>query len=1048
MLQEQFLNNLKKRFGEYYFHLGDIYPKEFIKFVLRRNIGEDEEFIFKLEDRYSYMYYNVGIKKTQEQRMFFTCDCRKFRTEQKCEHIVACFLHYPHLFFLRNNNDIESISSRILNYYQPKERLKIIKEEVHLEIKLIFYERYYDKIVELSIKAGTDRLYSLNESKIKKLLEAYRYQNEKVTFGKQFTYDPEKHFFRKENKEFLEFLSMRMQRGYYSYILTFDEKEIPMLFEKLTNMNYTIENLGTFHGVQKDNPFHFDLTKENDKFILNIHGVNDYEPILSDGSLARIKDKIYKIKPEYQKLIEILAEEHLNKLIFSKEQFSTFSKGLLPIIKNDIHVDKDMKDIISAKPEAKLYFDLTKNGIICNIKFVYDREEVDYFEPIKSNILRDLDFENEVHYDILELGFKEKNKNFILEDAEQIGHFLEHDMQELNQNYEIFTTKNLQDMKIIKKSSITSTFSIGQDNILSYHFDLGEIDEKDLPYLLDSLKKRKKYYRLKNGNMIDLNDSKLEEFSHFLEDMEMDGKSIDGEIPKYRALYLSSLKNKEYSMIQTNDLFEEFIHKFNSYKDIEITFSKQENKILRDYQKTGVKWLYQIHKCDFGGILADEMGLGKSIQLMIFIKKIIEEDQNSKFLIVVPTSLMYNWDREFQKFDLGLSYEIVAGSKKIRESLINKNTNIYITSYGLLREDIDLYQEKTFEVCILDEAQNIKNPKTGITKCTKKINAKTKLALTGTPIENSMLELWSIFDFIMPGFLASEIKFNQKYKIKNFDEEENMLLERLNHQIAPFILRRKKKDVIKDLPDKIENNIYIDLTEKEKKLYLASLKEAKEKMDKMILEEGFQKSKFVILQLLTKLRQLCIDPRIVYDNIQEKSSKLENLIKVIQEVTEHGHKVLLFTSFRSALDLVEREFRNEKITSYRIDGSVPSKQRMELVEKFNHDDTNVFLIMLKSGGTGLNLTSADIVIHLDLWWNPQAESQATDRAHRIGQKNVVEVIKLITKGTIEEKILELQNKKKILSDKLIEGEDRDQNLLSILSEKEIRNLLSYENNEE
>ena len=238
------------------------------------------------------------------------------------------------------------------------------------------------------------------------------------------------------------------------------------------------------------------------------------------------------------------------------------------------------------------------------------------------------------------------------------------------------------------------------------------------------------------------------------------------------------------------------------------------------------------------------------------------------------------------------------------------------------------------------------------------------------------------------------------------------------------------------------------MTEKEKKLYLASLKEAKEKMDKMILEEGFQKSKFVILQLLTKLRQLCIDPRIVYDNIQEKSSKLENLIKVIQEVTEHGHKVLLFTSFRSALDLVEREFRNEKITSYRIDGSVPSKQRMELVEKFNHDDTNVFLIMLKSGGTGLNLTSADIVIHLDLWWNPQAESQATDRAHRIGQKNVVEVIKLITKGTIEEKILELQNKKKILSDKLIEGEDRDQNLLSILSEKEIRNLLSYENNEE
>ena len=1047
MFEEQFTKNLKQRFTPYFFYLGENYPKEFITFISKRKVHDGEEFTFQLEDRYSYMNYSVAIKKVRD-RFYFNCDCRRFRMEQKCEHIPACFLHYAHLFFSRTDKDIESISKRILEHYKMKEERKTVKEEVNIDVKITFYERYYDKVAEVSIKVGTDRLYALNESKIKKLLNAYRYQNEKVTFGKQFTYNPEKHFFKKENKEFLEFLSMRMQK-YYRSVLNFDEDEINLLFEKLEKIDFEIDGLGKFHGIQKTSPFHFNLTKKEDKFILNIPEAKEYELITKDGNYARINDKIYKIPHKYHTLLELLTESNLDKLIFNAEEFGIFNKGLLPVIKDDIKVDEAIKDvIISTKPTPKLYFDLMKPGIIGHIKFLYKDEEIDYFDPIKSNVLRDLAYENEVENDLLELGFTSKNKSFLLEDTELIGNFLEGNMQNLASKYEIFTTKKFENMRVIKKNNITSTFFIGQDNILSYHFDLGEINEKDLPSLLDSLKKRKKYYRLKNGNIIDLNDKKLEELSHFLEDMEIDGKTFDGEIPKYRALYLSSLKNEEFSIIRTNDLFEDFIQKFNNYKNVELNFTKNEKKILRDYQLTGVKWLYQIHKCDFGGILADEMGLGKSLQVMIFIKKLLEEDNTSKFLIVVPTSLMYNWDREFQKFNLGLNYQIIAGNKKEREKLINEDTNIYITSYGLLREDIDLYEDKNFKVCILDEAQNIKNPKTGITKCTKKIKSETRLALTGTPLENSMLELWSIFDFIMPGFLSSESKFNQKYKIKAFDEEENNLLTRLNHQISPFILRRKKKDVIKDLPDKIENNIYIDLTEKEKKLYMANVKDAKETMDKLIKEEGFQKAKFIILQLLTKLRQLCIDPRILYSNIKEKSSKIETLIKVVKEVIAHGHKVLIFSSFRTSLDIVAQEFNNENITSYRIDGSVQSKKRMELVEKFNHDNTNVFLIMLKSGGTGLNLTAADIVIHLDLWWNPQAESQATDRAHRIGQKNVVEVIKLVTKGTIEEKIFDLQKKKKMLSDKLIEGDDREKNLLSTLSEKELRNLLSYENKEE
>ena len=320
------------------------------------------------------------------------------------------------------------------------------------------------------------------------------------------------------------------------------------------------------------------------------------------------------------------------------------------------------------------------------------------------------------------------------------------------------------------------------------------------------------------------------------------------------------------------------------------------------------------------------------------------------------------------------------------------------------------------------------------------------MALTGTPIENSIVELWSIFDFIMPGFLSSLMKFQQKYKIKDsFDDETNQLLSNLRTQIQPFILRRKKKDVVKDLPDKIENNIYIDLTEEQKKLYAAEVKLANDEMDKMIKHGGFTKNKMMILSLLTRLRQICIDPRIILQNYNGGSAKIENLIKIMKEVVENGHKILLFTSFKTALEIVKEEISKEGITSYTIAGDVPSKTRAMLVDAFNKDNTNVFLIMLKSGGTGLNLTSADVVIHLDLWWNPQAENQATDRTHRIGQTKNVEVIKLICKGTIEEKILKLQEKKKLLSDKMIEDGLSDQEILKNMTEQDIRDLLAYEN---
>ena len=582
---------------------------------------------------------------------------------------------------------------------------------------------------------------------------------------------------------------------------------------------------------------------------------------------------------------------------------------------------------------------------------------------------------------------------------------------------------------------------------MTYKFDVDGINTEDLNNIFSALKQKKKYYKLKNNNVVSLeNNEELNELNNLVNELSLSKEDIlngDATIPKYRALYIDSLKKTKYKNIKTNNLFDEFITNFKKYKDSEIKFDKNDEKILRDYQKDGVKWLNTIYKCDLGGILADEMGLGKSIQTIMFIKEVLKEKENAKIIIVVPTSLIYNWQKEFEKFAPNLKYVVVADNKQKRKEIFEKKDdyNIFITSYGLIRNDKDEYENVDFELCIVDEAQNIKNYQAEMTKEIKKIKAKCKIALTGTPLENNVTELWSIFDFIMPGYLNSVIKFREKYNVKDVDEEGLKLLESLNHQIKPFILRRKKQDVVKSLPKKIENKIYIELPEKQKMLYMKVLNDTKKEMDEMISEGGFQKSRMKILQLLTKLRQICIDPSVMYENYNGESIKIEELLRVVKEAIENDHKILIFSSFKRVLDNVKEIFDKNKITYYMIDGSVKSKDRMTMVEKFNNDDTNCFLITLKSGGTGLNLTGADTVIHLDIWWNPQVENQATDRAHRIGQTKTVSVIKLVTKGTIEERIIELQDKKKILSENLIEGKN-DSKSLSSLTEKDIRNLLS------
>lgn len=1037
---------------------GKAYDKEKITFKdskeTKGTYSTLKVFNFEVDSETKPTYYDVSIVIENNKEIVKTiCDCKEYRNFQSCKHIGAVFVNYYETLFKGSIINVHKITEDILNKFMPDENT-LIKKELQVELiinvteKESYYYYYGRTYTDFNIKImiGEDKLYTLgNHATAFKV--AYENQEGEVYFGKNFTYIPEKYYLSSNSKTIIESYLDVCEGSYNRNIFA---KDFKTFLNKIKNTNFIINNY-KIEGIKEGFPISSNLIKNNESYELdfdleNIEVLikNDYEYILYKGNL-------YHLRKLEQELIDDLMENKLDKLIISKEKVDAFTKGLLKIVRKNLKIDASVTDITLPKEiSTKLYFDLRSSYILVDALFKYDEKEVNYFD--KSNtILRDIDYETKVINDILKYGFEIDNNKIILKNIEKEVEFLENGLENLATKYEIFTTEKFKGINIKKKTSVTSMFGIGQDNILSYTFSLGDINSNELVNIFEEIKNKKKYYRLKNGDILNLEDESLKELSDLKDDLELSDAEIiagHGAILKYRAIYLDSLKNTKYNIIKTDNLFDNFIDKFYKFKDINLTLPKDELKTLRDYQVTGVKWLYTLAKTGFGGILADEMGLGKTIQVIYYIKQMLKDNENNKFLIVVPTSLAYNWDHEFDSFGSNIKRKICVGNKDKRTKILRNlnDTNVIITTYGLLREDEELYNNLNFNTMVIDEAQNIKNNMAGITKVVKKVNAETKFALTGTPLENSILELWSIFDFIMPGYLASLTKFQSKYKIKDFDEDSEILIKGLSKQINPFILRRKKQDVVKELPDKLINDIYIELKDEQKKLYVAELERVKEEMEKIIETEGMNKARFLILQLLTKLRQICIDPSIVYDNYKDGSNKLEQLESIVNEYIKNNHKILIFSSFKTALNIVKEKLNKAKIKTYMIDGSVPAKDRIEMVDNFNNnDDVKVFLIMLKSGGTGLNLATADVVIHLDLWWNPQAENQATDRAHRIGQKNTVEVIHLITKGTIEEKILELQNKKRILSDKLIDGEIRDKNILSELTKEDIKNLLSYEN---
>ena len=581
------------------------------------------------------------------------------------------------------------------------------------------------------------------------------------------------------------------------------------------------------------------------------------------------------------------------------------------------------------------------------------------------------------------------------------------------------------DENITINPNITLDISQSRNGYMSMKLNIEGVDSNEYREIFSSYKNNNRLYRMKNGAYLDLKDKDIEQAFKLIDILNIYNDFDNMKIPNNKAIYLEKLiEDEDLSFLNGSKYVSNVVKKFDKVKSKNYEIPKDLNATLRDYQVSGFEFFKTLSDYQFGGILADEMGLGKTIQTIAFLLS----NKDKKSIVITPTALIYNWKNELEKFAPTLKVGLLHAAKSEREKILDNidNYDVILTTYTTYKNDIDKYKNINFDYCIIDEAQNIKNPDAIITKAIKNVNAKVKFALTGTPIENNLMELWSIFDFIMPGYLYNKSKFKSIF----VNNDKNII--ELKNLIKPFILRRTKKEVITELPDKIEQKIIIDLEKEHKRAYKGYVNLITRK-----IKENNQDN-ITVFSYLTKLRQLCLSPELMVKNYQGKNSKLDVLINIINDSSDE--KILVFSQFTKVLEVIGKRLNEENISYSYLDGKTSAKDRVKLVEEFNTNNNKVFLISLKAGGTGLNLTSANIVVHFDPWWNPAVEDQASDRAHRIGQKNVVNVIKLIAKGTAEERVINLQETKKELIEDVINGNLDNSSTLKNLSKDDIIDL--------
>lgn len=721
---------------------------------------------------------------------------------------------------------------------------------------------------------------------------------------------------------------------------------------------------------------------------------------------------------------------------FSKKTVAKFAHNILPKFEQTKFILVSGTDELKAilPPEAHFLFklDYRVGSILCVARVQYGDTQYELNQGYTEEDRRDVEKETAAWKHINTYFSDYQHGRYVLsnEDSDVVQAFLDDGINELKRLGEVQITANFR--SLLKGIKINLDVGVGI-NLTNELLDIDLADQKmsweDIQAALKAYQEKRKYFVLKNGMLAKAEQPTIEQLAQTLHDLGISFKDfIHGKLhlPAYRAFYFAKqMKAANALHFSTNESFNTLINDLakNQLKQNQIPVSLQ--NILRPYQKIGFNWLSTIVNYKFGGLLADEMGLGKTLQIISLLLARKEKMQNQlPSLIVAPASVIYNWQAEVKKFAPSLNVALLDGTKKERERLLldAKKYNLLISSYQSLNRDLEAYQNLIFDVEVIDEAQNIKNQQSVTAKTVKVIKAHHKLALTGTPIENKLSELWSIFDYLMPGFLGSYPDFRKKYELPIVKEQDKEAEDQLANMIIPFILRRLKKDVLRDLPDKDEEIVPVKMNKKQADLYNMQTQKIIAQLNGQG-DEDFKRSRFQILAQITKLREICCDPHLLYENYHGKSNKLIATIELIKNNLANGHKILLFSQFTAMLDILHENLARLRLPLFTITGSTPKTKRQEQVQKFNQmAQPGVFLISLKAGGTGINLTGADVVIHYDPWWNLAAEKQATDRAHRIGQKHSVKIYKMVTEDSIEERIIALQQKKAELADIILRND--------------------------
>ena len=946
---------------------------------------------------------------------------------------------------IKNNEEIleniESVSEKINEIYNLHLENQDVKaeepQEMRLEVEIdegsySDYKYGYDYNQEntargyiLRLKTGFKKTYYVKD--ILKFIEAIVKEREYEITSK-ITYSPKTCFFNDINKKII-YAIYKYSKEIQSVIDNgIKDKKGLKVYEMLLNRLLVAMEKGKsmiLLGEQKQIMDSYEplFVMENGQITMrNIEKISENSPFYTFSNDMTKVFKMDKNEIKFFEKFDFLDMELFNQLPAEENQKL---KAVLGYENVNIaeYIDEDGNiDIFVTETDEKELVKINLSNTICakekDGKYYIPRKNAKLYEELKKLV---------ESYSFVNMELTEGTYNVNYEGLGKISEYIDKkyaDKVKIHLDNKIKNARNIDVHVGIKKV---------ENNFLNVSFDIEGIKTEDVEIVMEAIKNEQKYITLSSGELVKIANKSIEELVGITDSIS-NLKLGENKISKIKALQLAQISENIQEELVKMDEFKDLFHKIKNRQEIE---PHNINVQLFPYQKLGFNWLKNMYDIGFGGVLADDMGLGKTLQTISLLNEIYQENRDFSALIIVPSSLLYNWKEEIIKFT-GITPTLIEGTAAQRKEIISKKSKGFmITTYQALRNDIEEYKSRDFDVVVLDEAQNIKTTTSQIKKAVMKINSKVNFALTGTPVENNILELWSIFDFVIPGYLDNLTKFKKTYK-EAIVNPNSSKIHNLREIIAPFLLRRTKKEVLTELPDKIESNMVVTLSNEQKQLYMSYIKQAKSEMKKFNENEN---NRMKILAILTKLRQICNSPTLFKEDYKGEVAKLEVLRDLLPDITENGHRLLIFSQFVGTLKEIEKELVNMGIDYFYIDGSVKSKERVDICNKFNAGERQVVLISLKAGGTGLNLVGADVEIHYDPWWNVAVENQASDRAYRIGQKKSVQVIKLVTEGTIEEKIIKIQESKRQLSENLLESKDGEKVLFE-MSDKELMELLS------